>query len=255
MPLIDSHCHLDFPCFDQDRKAIIEQCQQLGINQFIIPAINRQSWLSLLTLCDRYACCWPALGLHPCFIQQHTDDDVKQLRQILLQHPAIAIGEIGLDFYDKTTDKQAQITRFEQQLAMAEEFALPVILHVRKAHHEVIARLRKYHIHHGIVHAFSSSQQQAEQYIEQGLLLGVGSLISYPNAQRLRQLFQQLPLQHLVLESDAPDMSLFNAPALRNTPLSIYTTCQQLAQLRTETPATIATITSQNVTNLFRLPS
>lgn len=251
--LIDSHCHLDFTEFDVDREAVIKRCQALGINDIVIPGVKADSWSNLLSLCNSHSGLWPALGMHPVFMAYHQPKHIDLLEQMAKQHDIVAIGEIGLDFYIENPNKTGQIDLFEQQLALAKQLALPVILHVRKAHDQVISLLNRYALPGGIVHAFSGSQQQAQQYLSLGFLLGVGGVITKPNAQRLRDLFAELPLKSLVLETDAPDMPLYGHYGERNSPDSIASINNLLAKLRQTGSEVIASTTSDNVRRLLSM--
>jgi TatD DNase family protein len=251
MQLIDSHCHLNFSVFDPDRDQILKSCVELGIEKIIVPATIAKEWQQLFAICQQYPSLYPAIGLHPMFMNEHADSDLVQLSAFIEQTRPIAVGEIGLDFYLPEHDKTQQIALFEAQLKIAKQFALPVILHVRKAHDQVLSLLRKHQITQGIVHAFSGSQQQAELYIKQGFLLGVGGVISYEKATKVRKLFSQLPLTAIALETDAPDMPLAGMQGQRNSPESITAIVQTLAELRTESIKQIADVTTQNVNNLL----
>ncbi len=251
--LIDSHCHLDFATFDSDRQAVIERCLQSNINHIVIPGVMASTWLSLLKLCAPSPHLWPALGMHPMFMSSHQQADIMTLQTLATAHDIVAIGEIGLDFFVPDHDKTQQIALFTAQLSLAQTLNLPVILHVRKAHDVVIELLKQYSLPGGIVHAFSGSQQQAQRYIDAGFLLGVGGVITYPNAVRLRQLFTALPLSSIALETDAPDMPLHGQQGQRNSPESIAILHQLLSTLRPESSADIAEQTSLNVTRLFSL--
>ena len=251
--LIDSHCHLDFTEFDIDRETVIKRCHACGINDIVIPGVKADSWSNLLSLCDAHSGLWPALGMHPVFMADHQPNHIDLLKQMAKQHDIVAIGEIGLDFYLKDHDKTGQIALFEQQLALAKQLALPVILHVRKSHDQVISLLKHYAVAGGIVHAFSGSQQQAQQYVDLGFLLGVGGVITKPNAERLRDLFAELPLKSLVLETDAPDMPLHGHYGERNSPESIAIINSLLAKLRQTEPEVISSTTSDNVRRLLSM--
>lgn len=253
MPLIDSHCHLDFSDFDDDRDAVIKRCHQLGLKRVIIPGVIRNSWPRLLNTCERYPMLEPALGLHPMFMHQHQSGDMEQLEQALARHQPIAVGEIGLDFFVRGHDKQAQTELFSAQIKLAEKFDLPVILHVRKAHDEVLKVLRQSSVRGGIVHAFNGSLQQAEHYMKQGFLFGVGGALTYPRAQKLQGLFTALPPESIVLETDAPDMPLAGHQGERNSPEMIPLVLQHLAELRQIPAEQLAAITTANCEKLFKL--
>jgi len=256
MQLIDSHCHLDFAQFDHDRDEVLARCRALDINDIIIPGVRCASWDMVLKICQQSDMLHYALGLHPMFMQDHSEDNIARLRDYVNRYNPVAIGEIGLDFYLKDHDKNSQTTLFEQQLNIAAETQLPVILHVRKAHEHTIALLKKHSINKGIVHAFSGSLEQAQQYIKQGFLLGVGGVITYPNAHRVRRLYTELPLSSLALETDAPDMPLHGMLRdQRNSPEKIADVLSQLSQLREETVEQIANATTQNVQQLLAIDS
>lgn len=253
MHLIDSHCHLDFPVFDLDRDQLISRCEQLGVKEFLIPAVTKNSWQQLLSVCAQSEVLYPALGLHPMFMQDHKAEHIEQLKEAVKQHSIVAVGEIGLDFYLPNHDKQAQIILFTQQLAIAQGAQLPVLLHVRKAHDQTISSLKKHPVSGGIVHAFNGSIQQAEQYQKLGFLFGVGGAVTHPNATRLRTLMAQLPLSSLVLETDSPDMPLADMAGARNSPENIPKILSALAEIRPETAEQIAAATTQNCQRLLSI--
>lgn len=253
MALIDSHCHFDFEQFDSDRADILSRCQQLGVDKIIVPGVTANTWDRLLQVCQQSSHLFPALGLHPMFMSEHQPQDLHSLAEYLDHHRPIAMGEIGLDFYLADHDKSSQITLFEQQLRIASEYDLPVILHVRKAHDQALILLKKYPIKGGVVHAFNGSKQQAQLYIQQGFLLGVGGVISYDRATRLRQLFSELPLSALALETDAPDMPLQGQLTTRNSPEFIPNILAALTTLRPESADVIAHTTTHNVQTLFAI--
>lgn len=251
--LIDSHCHLDFNDFDTDRTTILQNCIQSGIEKIVIPGVTVRSWPKQIELCNSNPMLYLALGCHPMFMADHPDNAVQLLEQAVKQYKPIAIGEIGLDFYVADADITSQLGLFEAQLDIAVQFSLPVILHVRKAHDEVLKLLRQKKLSGGIVHAFSGSAQQAEQYRYLNFLLGVGGALTYPRAQRLQGLFTDLPLTQIVLETDSPDMPLCGHQGERNTPENIPVILEKLSQLRDESAEYIAEITTANCHQLFNI--
>lgn len=253
MHFIDSHCHIDFEAFDSDRSSLLDHCLQLGIKQIIIPAVTRSRWQKLNTLCQQSAMLFPTLGLHPLFLDDHRAEDLVELEKLIPTVKPVAIGEIGLDFYIANPDKPQQISLLEQQLELAKQFTLPVILHVRKAHDQVYALLRRHDIHHGVVHAFSGSLQQAENYIKQGLMLGAGGMLSYQKAKRIKSVYRHVPLENLILETDAPDMPLQGYREQRNSPEFIPSIANFLADLRSDTVENIAQHTTKNARYLFNI--
>lgn len=253
MPLIDSHCHLDFSDFDGDRDIVIEQCHQLGLKKIIIPGVTHDSWPRLLSTCEQSPMLEPALGLHPMFMHHHQPGDLEQLELALARHQPVAVGEIGLDFFVRGHNKQAQTELFSAQIKLAEKFELPVILHVRKAHDQVLKVLRQSRVRGGIVHAFNGSLQQAEHYMKQGFIFGVGGALTYPRAQKLQGLFTRLPPESIVLETDAPDMPLAGHQGERNSPIMIPVVLEKLAELRQTSAEKLAVTTTANCERLFGL--
>ncbi len=246
MNLIDTHAHIDVSAFDADRGTVLEQCRQTGISRIIVPGIMADTWDKLREICASSPALYASFGLHPVYLEQHNLDDIDRLAEYVKQYRPIAVGEIGLDFYCQTLDQNRQQTLFEAQLAVATNAALPVLLHVRKSHDAVLACLRKTTITGGICHAFNGSLQQAHQYIDLGFKLGFGGMLSFERSHKLHRLAQQLPLEAIVLETDAPDMAGAGHQGQRNSPEYLPEYLQALAKLRTEDIRKIAAQTTAN---------
>ena len=253
MNIIDTHCHIDLPVFDIDRHSIITKCSKLGINRIIVPAIEAKSWHTLLNITRQYKNLYPALGLHPVFIKQHKTSDIQLLDEFAEKYKPIAIGEIGLDFYIKDTDKNKQKDIFEDQLSVAEKHQLPVILHVRKAHDDVLSMIKAKNISGGSCHAFNGSFEQARRYIDLGFKLGFGGTMTFPNARKIHELAKKIPLESIILETDAPDMSGFNHQGTRNQPDFIIDALTALSELKNMEPEDVANQTTINANELFHL--
>jgi len=218
LTLVDTHCHLDFQVFDEDRDWIIKQCLEQDITAIVVPGVCQKDWRRLLAICSENQSLFPALGLHPCFIQDHHSSDLDKLAQLCDAQSLVAIGEIGLDFYRSDLDRDEQKLYFSEQLQIALQYQLPVLIHARKSHDEVIRYLKASPAIKGIIHAYSGSYEQAKEYLKLGFKLGFGGAFSYPKATRLRSLVSKLPLDSWVLETDAPDMSPFEHHGERNSP-------------------------------------
>lgn len=247
MQLIDSHCHIDVAEFDADRAAVLQRCRQAGVSELVVPAVDVARWPGLIALCRAEARLYPALGLHPIYIQQHGDDAVQWLEQQLAITPeVVAIGEIGLDFFVAELDRQRQQSLFEAQLRIARDAHLPVILHIRKSYDQVLSTLRRIPVKGGIAHAFNGSIEQAKRFIALGFTLGFGGTMTYDGANRIHRLARELPLAAIVLESDAPDMVGVAHRGQRNSPEYLPEYLAALAQLRNEDAASIAIQTTLN---------
>lgn len=246
--LVDSHCHLDAAEFDADRDSIVEQAQKAGVAKIVVPAIGRASFDRVLALAERYSCCVPALGIHPLFAEQALLEDLDVLREKLQNTRPVAVGEIGLDFFVEGLDRGKQEYYFAQQLKLAQEFDLPVILHVRRSVDQILKHLRRIKVRGGIAHAFNGSRQQADIFIKLGFKLGFGGAMTWPRALHLQELAMTLPLESIVLETDAPDIP----PAWigrdgRNSPEQLPAIAGDLARLRKVSLEEVIEKTTQNV--------
>jgi len=263
--MIDTHCHLDFTVFDTDREELLESAACCGVSAIVVPGVLEKDWLGIEQLCKQRSPVelYAAFGLHPCFVPQHGIGVNKMAsvtevltNQVMQCARTVAIGEIGLDYFSGLDDKLDQLYLFEQQLGVAKKLDLPVLLHVRKAHDDVLKLLRRYRLTRGgIVHAYSGSEQQASQYIELGFLLGIGGAATYDRAKKLHRVIRGAPIENLVLETDAPDMPPSFARGMRNSPLNIPKIAQAVADVRGVSEAMLARQTTENANRLFRLKS
>ena len=253
MELIDSHCHIDVAEFDEDREVVLQRARKLGVAGIVVPGIRSADWGALLELCGSHPGLYPALGLHPVFMEQHTDGDISMLEDLLPEHPVVAIGEIGLDYFVEGLDRAAQQSLFEAQLAVAQDANLPVILHVRKSHDAVLETLRRIPVRGGICHAFNGSLQQAARYIETGFRLGFGGMLTFDRSVKLRALARELPVEALVLETDAPDMTVVQHRGERNSPEYLPYCLSALARVRDTDAEELARVTTANAREVLNL--
>ncbi len=253
MKLIDSHCHIDFEEFSQDRTKVLQAARANKVEKLIVPAVMWSAWDDLITLCEQHRELHYALGLHPMFIHAHEPQHLRELADYLHRYRPCAVGEIGLDFYDRSLciDKQKEF--FEAQLAIACEQAMPVILHVRKAHEEVLVALKKYPVIGGIVHAYNGSMQQAERYLKANFKFGFGGMLTFERSTHLRHLAKHLPIESIVLETDSPDMTVQQHRGGRNSPEYLHYCCSALADIRQMSVQQIADITSANTLQTLNL--
>lgn len=254
MDLIDTHSHVDLTVFRDDIQEVLTRAREAGVVAQVLPGVYRAGWERLLSLCSRENDLYPAIGLHPLYLQHHGQDDLDVLRDHAQQGELKGIGEIGLDYFNQDADRRAQQELFEAQLAIAAEARLPVLLHVRKAHDQVQATLRRLRFSHGgIVHAFGGSLQQAEHYLKMGFLISICGTITYDRATRIRALAAAIPLESLVLETDSPDIPPAAHHGQRNSPEYLPEILAALADLRGETAECIAEQSTKNAKNLLGL--
>ena len=252
--LVDSHCHLDASEFDADRDAVIQRARTAGVAQQVVPAIAAAHWPKLREVCSRDPGLFPAYGLHPMFLQEHHLDHLQLLGDWLAREQPVAVGECGLDYFVNGLDPAAQQAYFDGQLALARDFDLPVIVHARRAVDAVIASLKRAGRLRGVVHSFSGSPEQARQLWQLGFLVGIGGPATYARANRLRRLVADMPLEYLLLETDAPDQPDAGIRGQRNEPARLSFVCQTIAQLRGQPAEDIASATAANARALFKLP-
>lgn len=254
MRLIDSHSHFDVAAFDHDRAAAHARALAAGVDRQILPAVDAHTWPQLRQVCGQFPGLYPAYGLHPVYLETHRPHDLDALRDWLLRERPLAIGECGLDYFVEGLDPDRQQACFDGQLALAVEFELPLVVHARRAVDAVIASIRRFPGVRGVVHSFSGSQQQAAQLFKLGWMLGVGGPVTYERANRLRKLVAGMPIDHLLLETDAPDQPDADNRGRRNEPALLPRVLHVVAQLRGESPETVAAATTANAERLFRLP-
>lgn len=254
MELIDTHCHIDVEEFRKDFEVIVTQARLRGIETMVMPGVDRQGWARLIALSRKDDGLLAAPGLHPLYMTRHHPCHLQELKELARQYRLTAIGEIGLDYHVAGIDRNMQQQLFEAQLRIAEEAALPVLLHVRKAHDQVLATLRRKRFQQGgSVHAFSGSHQQACQYIKLGFVVGLCGTLTYDRARRIRAIAAQLPQEALVLETDAPDIPLAAHRGERNLPEYLSEVCTIVAEIRKEEPSAVARYTTANARRVLRL--
>jgi TatD DNase family protein len=285
MQLFDSHCHFDFPAFDQDRASLWQTCQQQGISHLLMPGVSPEQWPLAAQLCAKYPGLVYAAGLHPHWISkwvnermskceaegmsgtlagsdQHRQEFALQKISQLIEGQfslaangdagkCVAVGECGLDKLIATPlALQQQVLHLH--IDLANQLHKPLIIHSVKTHNEMLVCF-KYNPprYGGVIHAFSGSLELAQQFVARGFMLGVGGTISYERAQKTRHALSQIPLEYLVLETDAPDMPLQGRQGQRNSPEYLAQIAQILADLRGVAVQDVAAATSANALRLF----
>lgn len=253
--LVDSHCHLDAPEFDADRDAVIARARAAGVTRQVIPAVSAAGWPALRALCAGTHGLFPAYGLHPMYLAEHTDAHLAALPEWVARERPVAVGECGLDFFVDGLDPVRQQQVFDAQLRIARDAGLPVIVHARRAVDQVLATVRRFQPVRGVVHSFSGSADQAKRLFDLGFLVGLGGPVTHARANRLRTLAATLPLESLLIETDAPDQPDADHRGQRNEPARLPRVCNEIAALRGMAPEALAEATSRNAERLFALPA
>ena len=256
----DSHCHLDFDVLSKDLALLLNQCQQANIHRIVIPTIGPENWQKALTLARHYQSehltLHTCLGIHPWFLKDLKPDSLTVLEHLVKTHAndIVAIGEAGIDgvIEQEQNNLSLQIQTFEQQLNLAKNYHFPIIVHHRRSHQHIVPLLRQKQLTQGgIIHAFSGSYQQACQYIDLGFKLGIGGTITYPRAEKTIKAIKRLPLESLVLETDAPAMPLYGFQGQDNSPLQLINIFKALVSIRAESSEVLASALEKNVTDIL----
>jgi TatD DNase family protein len=264
MGLIDSHCHLDFPQFDADRDEVLARAVEAGVTAIINPGADLESSRRAVALAERYDNVYAAVGVHPHDASTLDPQVLAELRQLAAHPKVVAIGEIGLDYYRDLSPRPQQRAAFDAQLALAADLKLPVIVHQREAAADVsptcvgdvLAALRAWAAGShpgGVLHAFSGDEAMADEAVTLGFFIGLGGPLTYKNARRLPELVPHLPLDRLLLETDAPYLPPHPYRGQRNAPAYLVLVAQRLAELRGLPLEVLARQVTENTRRVFRL--
>ena len=256
--LIDTHCHLDADEFGADRDALVLAARSAGVGAIVVPSVDAGNWVEVRDCCQRPSGLFPAYGVHPLYVDGIAESAMRALRawleaELKAANPPVAVGEIGLDFFVPGHDAGRQESVFIEQLKIARDFDLPVLLHVRRSVDSVLKCLRRLGVRGGIAHAFNGSRQQAEEFIRLGFKLGFGGAMTYSRSSRIRELAATLPVDAIVLETDAPDIPPSWLDGGRNTPVELKRIAATLAQLRGMSEEDVASATSRNAHEILFL--
>ncbi|MCW8128115.1 TatD family hydrolase [Microbulbifer halophilus] len=254
--MIDSHCHFDFEAFDSDRSQVWARCLAADVERLIIPGVSPTRWPALFDQVEAQPAWHAAVGLHPWWVAETELEPGELQRQIAEQleaHACVAIGECGLDGA-MVTPLAEQEPLFRAQLALAGELQLPLIVHACRCHSDMLRLLKEYRpARGGVIHAFSGSPEIAREYWKLGFYLGAGGLVTYKRAAKTRRAFADLPLEAILLESDAPDMPIQGRQGRRNSPEYLPQIAAALAELRGIPAARVAEQSRRNTEQLFAL--
>lgn len=254
--MIDSHCHLDLQPFAQDLPDVIARAQSVGVSHFHIPGSSVAGWLRQRLIANQYQNIDYSCGIHPYFLTPDYQSAITELKTLIVngELAPCAIGEIGLDGAI-ATDMAIQQAAFELQLRIALELDIPIIMHHRKSQHLLLQSIKRVGFHlGGVLHAFTGSVEMAQRFIDAGFLLGVGGGITYPRAQKTRATIKKIDLNHMVLETDSPDMPLNGFQGQRNEPSYLSSICEALSLLKQLPAEQVADVTSHNYLRTFRRP-
>lgn len=251
--LIDTHAHLDFPQFKEDLDRVLEKAGQAGVKTIINVGTDEKSSRRALALSRRHRCIWAAVGIHPHFAAQVSPRGLAELARLAEDPGVVAVGETGLDFYRNLSPPEVQAEIFRGQLRLAEDAGKPVIIHSREAHDAVLKILREEPRPRlkGVMHCFSGDLKTASAFLELGFFLSVAGPVTYPRSRALRELLREIPLERLLLETDAPYLSPQPYRGLRNEPAFIRATYERVALALEMDLDRLARLVLDNAVRLF----
>lgn len=244
--LIDTHIHLDAAEYRAGVREVMADARLAGVAGFVLPAVEPANFTAVEQFARESADVAAAFGIHPLYVDRIDVGALAALRARLAQGGAIAVGEIGLDYFVEGIDRESAQEVYQAQLKLAREFELPVLLHVRRAQDDVLKYLRRIRVRGGIAHAFNGSRQQAEAFIALGFKLGFGGAMTYEGSSRIRALARDLPLECIVLETDGPDIPPAWRPQGPSLPAELPRYAAVLAELRGISVETVASQTTRN---------
>ena len=255
MPLFDTHAHYDDAQFDPDREALLAALPQHGVGLVVNPGCDIPSSRRAAELAERYPHVYAAVGYHPENCGPYVPSDLETLRQLAARPKVVAIGEIGLDYYwpeNPPRDLQQQV--FRDQLALAEELGLPVIVHDREAHGDSLAIVKEFPRVRGVFHCYSGSVEMARELVKLGWMISFTGVLTYKNARRAVETAREIPLERLMIETDSPYMAPVPCRGKRNDSTLVRYVCEKLAEIRGISPEECARLTWENGCRFFGIP-
>lgn len=254
MVIVDTHCHLYVEEFKSDINEVIRAAAAAGVRRFYLPAIDSSEHEELLALEQRYPGeCFAMMGLHPCYVNENYQQELKKVEDWWQQRKFAAVGEIGLDFYWSREFDEQQYNAFRWQLDLARQQRVPVSIHSRNATLECIKEVKALQDGRlsGVFHCFGESYELAKEVVKLGFYLGIGGVLTYKNA-GLPSVLEQIPLEHIVLETDAPYLSPVPYRGKRNQPAYLIPVLEKLATIYKSTPEEVAAVTTANADKVFQ---
>lgn len=250
--LIDSHAHLELDDFDNDRDQVVERAREMGIDTIVTVGISLDDCRKVLAVTRRYDMVYAAMGIHPHSAKEIDNETYDALRLLLKEDKVVALGEIGLDFFRNRSPRDVQIRRFGEQMELAHECNLPVIIHDRDAHDETMEILEGWRGKvRGIVHCFSGDYDMAKRCLDLGYYISIPGTVTYKNSAVIRDVVRKMPLDGLLVETDCPFLTPEPKRGKRNEPANVLHTARKVADIKGMPFQEVARITSENTRKIF----
>lgn len=250
--IIDSHAHYDDEAFEEDRDNLLQSMQSNGIEKIINVGANIKGSRASITLSEQYPFIYAAVGVHPSDTEELNEEKMAWLKEVSKKEKVVAIGEIGLDYYWPEPDREIQKKWFIRQMELAQEVNLPVIIHSRDAAQDTIEILKQFPAN-GVIHCYSYTKESAKEFLKMGYYFGIGGVLTFKNAKKLKEAVMEIPMDRILLETDSPYLAPEPNRGKRNYSLNIPYVVKELAQLKGITEEEVINITTENTKRLFHL--
>ncbi len=254
--IIDSHAHYDDQAFDSDREALLESLNPAGICLAVNVSSSLESVKTTIALTERYSFLYGSAGVHPSETEGLTEEDVRWMEEQCSHPKIVAVGEIGLDYHWDTPERKLQQRWLERQIRMAGAVGLPLIIHSRDAAADTLRILKEHHGEEtgGVIHCFSYGKEMAREYLNMGYYIGIGGVLTYKNAKKLKEVAEYVPLDRILLETDCPYLSPTPVRHKRNSSLNLPYVAKELARIKGISPQEVIAVTAENAKTLYRIP-
>ncbi|MGB9630194.1 MAG: TatD family hydrolase [Thermodesulfobacteriota bacterium] len=252
---IDSHAHLEMPEFKKDLKEVLQRAKATGVEYIFTVGTGEKDWQATLEIAESYSMVYALLGVHPHHAKEIDEQTYLILKHLCQNGKVKALGEIGLDFFRNLSPREIQLKRFREQIELAKELNLPIVIHDREAHQETLEILKSEKAHEcgGIIHCFSGDYEMAKTCIDMGFYISIPGSITFKNAERVREVVKRLPLNSLLIETDAPFLTPEPFRGKRNEPSYVTYTAHRIAEIKKVPLEKVAESTVENTLKVYRL--